>query len=309
MSTATASAATTPPSIAPLRVGAPSLSALAALGPMTWGTTYFVTTHYLPPERPLLAGLLRALPAGLILLGLSRELPHGRWIGRAAVLGILNIGLFFAMLFLAAERLPGGVAATVGAIQPLLVALLAGPLLGERVARSRVAAAVLGGVGVSLVVLRAGAHLDPVGLLAAGGATLSMTAGTLLTKRWGRPGSLLAFTSWQLIAGALVLLPAALIIEGAPPHITTTNLLGFAYLSLIGTAGAYALWFWGLGRMAASPASMLPLLSPVVALVVGATLDHEALSAPQVAGALIVFGAVLASVAVTPRRAASAARA
>src|ERR1700754_1173165 len=113
------------------------LTALAALGPMSWGTTYFVTTHYLPPERPLLAGLLRALPAGLLLLALARELPHGRWIGRAAVLGVLNIGLFFALLFLAAERLPGGVAATVGAIQPLLVALLAGPLLGERVARSR----------------------------------------------------------------------------------------------------------------------------------------------------------------------------
>jgi probable blue pigment (indigoidine) exporter len=306
MSIATAPAPT--PSLAPLRVGAPSLSALAALGPMSWGTTYFVTTHYLPPERPLLAGLLRALPAGLILLALSRQLPRGRWIGRAAVLGVLNIGLFFALLFLAAERLPGGVAATVGALQPLLVALLAGPLLGERVTRGRAAAAIVGGVGVSLVVLRAGAHLDPVGLLAAGGATLSMTFGTLLTKRWGRPGSLLAFTSWQLIAGALVLLPAALIIEGAPPHLTTTNLAGFAYLSLIGTAGAYALWFWGLGRMAASSASMLPLLSPVVALVVGTALDHEALGAMQAAGALLVLGAVLASV-LTPRRAAAAARA
>src|SRR3954447_20761800 len=273
-----------------------SLTPLAALGPMSWGTTYVVTTHLLPPDRPLLAGLLRALPAGLLLLAIARELPRGIWVARAAVLGTLNIGLFFALLFLAAERLPGGVAATVGAIQPLLVALLAWPLLGERADRVRVGAAIAGAAGVAVLVLRAGAHLDGVGLLAALGATLSMTFGTLLTKRWGRPGGLLAFTSWQLIAGALVLLPAAEIVEGAPPTITTDNALGFLYLTLVGTAGAYVLWFWGLGRMPAAAAAMLPLLSPVVALIVGVAFDGEAMTAPQLAGAGLVLAAVLTSV-------------
>jgi probable blue pigment (indigoidine) exporter len=285
------------------------LTSLAALGPMTWGTTYVVTTHLLPPDRPLLAGLLRALPAGLLLLAIGRELPRGIWIGRAAALGTLNIGLFFALLFLAAERLPGGVAATVGAIQPLLVALLAWPLLHERADAVRVGAAVVGAGGVTLLVLRAGAHLDTVGLLAALGATLSMTFGTLLTKRWGRPGGLLAFTAWQLIAGAAVLLPAAALIEGAPPAITTTNLAGFAYLTLVGTAGAYALWFWGLSRMPAGAAAMLPLLSPVVALVVGVALDGETLTAAQLAGALLVLAAVLTSVSRSPARRRTAAAA
>jgi probable blue pigment (indigoidine) exporter len=273
-----------------------SLTPLAALGPMAWGTTYVVTTHLLPPDRPLLAGLLRALPAGLLLLAIARELPKGIWIGRAAVLGTLNIGLFFALLFLAAERLPGGVAATVGAMQPLLVALLAWPLLHERATPVRIAAALAGAGGVALLVLKAGAHPDGVGLLAALGATLSMTFGTLLTKRWGRPGGLLAFTSWQLLAGALVLLPAAALVEGAPPTITTNNVLGFAYLTLVGTAGAYVLWFWGLGRMPAAAAAMLPLLSPVVALIVGVAYDAEAMTAPQLAGAALVLIAVLTSV-------------
>jgi probable blue pigment (indigoidine) exporter len=286
------------------------LTPLAALGPMSWGTTYVVTTHLLPADRPLLAGLLRALPAGLLLLAISRELPGRAWLPKAATLGILNIGLFFALLFLAAERLPGGVAATVGAIQPLLVALLAWPLLGERAERVRVGAAVAGAAGVALLVLRAGAHLDTVGLLAALGATLSMTFGTLLTKRWGRPGGLLAFTAWQLIAGALVLLPATALIEGAPPAITSANALGFAYLTLVGTAGAYVLWFWGLGRMPAAAAAMLPLLSPVVALVVGVAFDGEAMTAAQLGGAALVLAAVLTSVARTPRhRAAGAGRA
>jgi probable blue pigment (indigoidine) exporter len=280
----------------------PSLTALAALGPMSWGTTYVVTTHLLPPDRPLLAGLLRALPAGLLLLAIGRELPRGIWIARSAVLGTLNIGLFFALLFLAAGRLPGGVAATVGAVQPLLVALLAWPLLGERADRTRIAAAIFGAFGVALLVLEAGAHLDRIGLLAALGATLSMTLGLLLTKRWGRPGGLLSFTSWQLLGGAAVLLPAAALIEGAPPTITTTNALGFAYLTLVGTAGAYVLWFWGLSRMPAAAAAMLPLLSPVVALVVGVAFDGETMTAAQLGGALLVLTAVLTSVSRPPAR-------
>src|SRR5690242_2577970 len=92
-----------------------------AIAPLTWGSTYVVTTQLLPADRPLLAGTLRALPAGLLLLALGRRLPSGRWWGRAAVLGALNIGAFFPLLFLAAYRLPGGVAAVLGSVQPLIV--------------------------------------------------------------------------------------------------------------------------------------------------------------------------------------------
>ncbi|MFD0891591.1 EamA family transporter, partial [Streptosporangium algeriense] len=88
---------------------------LTALAPLVWGTTYVVTTELLPRGHPLFAGLLRALPAGLLALAITRTLPKGAWWGRATVLGVLNIGLFLPLLFVAAERLPGGVAATLGA--------------------------------------------------------------------------------------------------------------------------------------------------------------------------------------------------
>src|SRR6476659_1783882 len=90
--------------------------ALAALAPIAWGSTYAVTTEFLPPGRPLFTALMRALPAGLALLALTRTPPCGAWIWRAAVLGMLNIGTFFPLLFLAAYRLPGGVAAVLGAV-------------------------------------------------------------------------------------------------------------------------------------------------------------------------------------------------
>lgn len=58
------------------------LIALTALAPISWGTTYAVTTEFLPADRPLFTGLLRALPAGLLLLAISRTLPRGVWWGR-----------------------------------------------------------------------------------------------------------------------------------------------------------------------------------------------------------------------------------
>jgi hypothetical protein len=100
---------------------------------------------------------------------------------------MLNIGLCFALLFTAAYRLPGGIAAVLGAIDPFLVAGLAYPLLRERPARRTLVAGVVGLVGVAFLVLRATVGLDPLGLAAAAGAMASMSLGTVLGRRWGTP--------------------------------------------------------------------------------------------------------------------------
>jgi probable blue pigment (indigoidine) exporter len=105
---------------------------LTAIAPVVWGTTYVVTTQFLPGGHSLFAALMRSLPAGIIALILSGSLPRGSWWWKALVLGTLNIGAFFPLLFLTAQRLPGGVAATLGATQPIIVAGLAVPVLRER---------------------------------------------------------------------------------------------------------------------------------------------------------------------------------
>eukprot|EP01032_Pedospumella_encystans_P002850 gene2850-3350_t len=77
-------------------------AAITAVAPIAWGSTYVVTEQLLPPDRPLFAAVVRALPAGLLLLAYRRRLPQGDWWWRSAVLGVLNIGLFFPLIFLAA---------------------------------------------------------------------------------------------------------------------------------------------------------------------------------------------------------------
>ena len=126
---------------------------LTALAPAIWGSTYLVTTQLLPQGYPVTVSLLRALPAGLLLLAWTRRLPAGRWWARAFVLGALNFTLFWIMLFVSAYRLPGGVAATLGAVQPLLVVFLARLFLGTPVRLRAVLAAVAGVIGVALLVL------------------------------------------------------------------------------------------------------------------------------------------------------------
>ena len=174
---------------------------VTALAPIIWGTTYLITTELLPPGRPLLAAVVRALPAGLLLVALTRRLPQGIWWWRALVLGALNIGAFFALLFVAAYRLPGGVAATIGALQPLLVAALAVLVLGERLSLRTTVAGAAGVAGVSLLVLRADARLDGPGVAAAVGGAVVMATGVVDPLRAQQPG-LTALGINRLPAGA-----------------------------------------------------------------------------------------------------------
>jgi len=263
-----------------------------ALAPMAWGTTYIVSSEMLPADRPLLAGLLRALPAGIGLALITRTRPTGTWWLKAAALGALNIGGFFALLFYAAFRLPGGVAATLGAVQPLIAVGLAAVLLSERVRWFTLVAGSLGVIGVALLVLRADAQLDSLGILAGLAGAVSMAVGVVLTKRWGRPVPLLAFTSWQLIAGGVVLLPLTIGIEGVPSTLSASNLVGFLWLTTFGTAIAYSLWFRGVQLLPVAQVSMLGLLSPLVAALAGWVVLDQTLSIGQLSGGVLILGAV-----------------
>ncbi|MDR3034437.1 MAG: EamA family transporter [Kitasatospora sp.] len=277
--------------------------ALTALAPASWGTTYAVTTQLLPAGHPLFAGLMRALPAGLIALLITRVLPRGEWWWKSAVLGALNIGVFFPLLFLSAERLPGGVAATLGAAQPLLVAGLAVAVLRDRPTIWRLAWGVIGVLGVGLVVLGPTAQLDAVGVLAGLGGTAVMGTGLVLTKRWGRPEGVgpLTLAGWQLTAGGLLLLPITLVVEGVPQHIDAGAVGGYLWLGSMGGLIAYTLWFRGIGKLPVGASAPLVLVSPLVATVVGIAVLGESLSLPQILGFVLALAAMLAAQLQSPK--------
>ncbi|MFS8143942.1 EamA family transporter [Rhizobium sp. BR 249] len=270
---------------------------VTAVAPAIWGSTYFVTTSFLPQGYPLSVAMLRALPAGLLLLLIVRKLPTGIWWGRAFILGALNFSFFWAMLFLSAYRLPGGVAATVGAVQPLIVIALSRLFLGKPIRFLAVIAGLIGMAGVALLVLTPNAALDPIGVAAGLAGAVSMAFGTVLSRHWQPPVSSLTFTSWQLTAGGILLVPVALLLEPALPAPTAANILGIAWLGLIGAAFTYLLWFRGLSRIEPSAAASLGFLSPVVATLLGWLALGQSLTPAQIAG----FAMVLASVWLSQR--------
>jgi probable blue pigment (indigoidine) exporter len=115
----------------------------------------------------------------------------------------------------------------------------------------------------------------------------------VLAKRWPSPAPLLATTGWQLVAGGLLVAPVALAVEGPPPAtLTAANLAGYAYLTAVGAALAYALWFRGIRALSPSHVTFLALLSPVVATALGWIALGQTLTPVQALGALIVLGSV-----------------
>ncbi|HEX6417904.1 MAG TPA: EamA family transporter, partial [Acidimicrobiales bacterium] len=264
---------------------ASATAGLTVLAPIAWGTTYIVITEVLPGDRPLFLATMRVAPAALVLLAagalVSPWRPRGAEWWRTGALGLFNFGLFFPLLVAAAYRLPGGVAAAAGGLQPLLVATLTWLIAGQRPRALHVAVGAVAALGVALVVICPGAGLDPAGVLAAVAANVSFATGVVLTRRFPTPANRLAAIGWQLLLGAVLLVAVTALAEGAPPPVSARNVAGFAYLSLVGTALAFVLWFNGIRRLPAAAPPLLGVAAPVTGAVLGWAVLGQSLSPVQ----------------------------
>lgn len=268
---------------------------LTSLAPIIWGSSYIVTTQLLPNMDPLSISLLRALPAGLLLLLLVRQLPTGIWIARMFVLGALNFSIFWAFLFFAAYRLPGGIAAILGALQPLIVIFAARAFLGHQIKPLSLLAILTGTCGIALLILTPNAKLDVLGIIAGLLGAASMAMGIVLSRKWQPPVSALTFTAWQLTAGGLLIVPFMPFASTDWATLTATNFLGLIYLGLIGAALTYVIWLRGIARLQPSSVSFLGFLSPVSATILGWLILSETLDWLQIFGAMIALASVFAA--------------
>lgn len=265
---------------------------LTALAPAIWGSSYIVTTQVLPQVDPVTISLLRALPAGLLLLLYVRVLPKGRWIPKMFVLGALNFSIFWSLLFFSAHRLPGGVAAVLGAAQPFIVIFAARGLLGAPIKPLSLIATCTGLFGIGLLLLTPAAKLDALGIVAGFAGAASMALGIVLSRKWQPPVDTLTFTAWQLTAGGMLLIPVALFAKVDLTALTGPNLAGIAYLGLIGAALTYLLWFQGISKLHPFAVSVLGFLSPLTATALGWGILGEALGPLQITGMVIALGSV-----------------
>ncbi|MGQ4485413.1 DMT family transporter [Streptomyces sp. 372A] len=268
--------------------------ALAGIAPVAWGTNYFVTHAFLPTGYPLYGAAWRALPAGLVLLALCRRRPRGAWWWRSAVLGLLNVSMFFTLVYVASQALPTSLASTVMAVSPLAMMLIAWPLVSERPRAAHLGGAGIGLAGVCLMLLTGMEGSNVRGILASTAAMLVSSFGHILTKRWSTDSGALDSTAWQLTAGGLLLLPVAAVAEGPPPALSPSTLIAFAYAALVATALAFTVWFAGLRHLPTGTVGLLGLLNPVTGVLLGMTIADETLTVQQWGGlALVLVGVLL----------------
>ncbi len=276
--------------------------AVTAVAPLSWGATYVVTRQVLPADSPLWGSAIRALPAGLLLLVLARRLPRRSWWWRSLVLGTINIGAFFLLVYVAAQALPSSVAASIMALAPLALTGFAWWLLAQCPTARTVVGAASGIAGVLLLIGGARGDLSVAGVMASASALALSAFGSVLATRWADGTPVLATTAWQLVAGGTMLTLAAVTIEGSPPAVDLPVVAGYAFTSVVATALAFVCWFAGLQRIRAGAVGVIGLLNPVAGVALGAVVAHERLAPVQLVGIALT----LAGIAVATRAAAGA---
>lgn len=277
--------------------------AVTAIAPLAWGATYFVTSQYLPADYPLWGGVIRALPAGILLLVITRRRPRGSWWWKSAVLGALNVGAFFVLVYLSAQLLPSSIASTLMATSAAVMMLLAWPILGDRPRLLSLIGAVIGFAGVAVMLANGDATANPWGVVASLAAMTMSSVGYVLTKRWSPTTPVLATTAWQLVAGGLIVVPFALVVEGPPPALDLSAVLAFGFVSFVATALAFVAWFTGLRNLPAGTVGLIGLLNPVTGVLLGVLIAGESFGILQLLGvALVLAGVILGQRAANPAR-------
>lgn len=268
---------------------------------LAWGTVFAAVKIGLEAAPPLLFGGLRYVVGGLVLVAIALvrgDAPRLR--GHLAAYGILtllNVVIFFGLQTLAIEALPSGLAAVLIYLQPVLVGVLAWPLLGEPLTGRKILGLLLGFGGI--VAVSAGAfsgHASGLGIGYAVAGALTWALGTIYFKRVSDRVTALWAVALPFLLGGVVLTAVGLVREG--PQITwdVPFVLALLYSALVGTALAWMLWFTLVAAGDASRAATYVFFVPLLSLTLGALLLHESLSATLLLGAtLVVAGVYLAN--------------
>jgi len=262
---------------------------LAMIPAFFWGTTYAVTKSTLPDWPLPLLGALRALPAGLILLMIKPSLPKKSDWGILFRLGMVNIAIFFSLIFVMALTLPSAISA-VGMVSLPVFAMIYDWVINKR-SPNKIQAF----FGLLLVCLAwflfnpSSIQLSYIGLLAMVGAILCILCGSSITKSLSTRMSWWSVLTWQLLIGGTALSIESLINGFMSPekylqvinHFQTSNAIGLSWIIILNTAFGYGLYVWLLKRMSVVDFTFSGIANPVAGIVTGLFLLNESFTQTQ----------------------------
>ncbi len=273
---------------------------------VVWGTTYFaikVGVHTLPA---CLFGGVRIGCAGLVLFailwlrGESLRLPR-RELLIAAVVGMLLFVVGNGLVTVAEKTVDSGVTSVLVATTPLWIALaeMFWPG-GERLTLRGWVGLLMGLAGV-LVLLAPQLHeprtfLGNLGPLLVLGSASAWSVGSILLRRFRRPGSHFVSAAYQMVlgGGALALVG---VVTGELPALTRDKftpdaVLAFFYLLMVSSLVAFLAYIWLLQHVSATLAGTYAYVNPAVAVLVGWLLGKEPITGWLVGGMLVILAGV-----------------
>jgi drug/metabolite transporter (DMT)-like permease len=279
--------------------------ALLILLSILWGGSFFFVRVAAAALPPLTLVFLRFAPAALLVLAYARvrglRVPRDRrsWAAFAAM-GLLNNLVPAALITWAERMIPGGLAAVLIATTPIFSLLALQASGGGGLGAAKLAGMAAGFAGVC-VLLRLSAtdarQVAPLGILACLGAALSYGCANAFGVRFRALGIAPAIgATGQMAATALMALPLALVLEhpwqlAAPDLAVCAAMAGLVILS---TALGYVVFFRILARAGAINLSLVTLLNPVSAMLLGSLVLGERIAPDQLGGAALIALGLLA---------------
>jgi drug/metabolite transporter (DMT)-like permease len=214
---------------------------------------------------------------------------------RASIPGGLLLAADMALFFSAVKLTSVAVATVIGALQPALVLLVAGPFLGERITRAKVAwtAVAIGGVAVIVVGGGAPGHDALAGDLLAIGSLVAWS-GYFVASKWARDHrgvDALEYTAGVTVVGAVVMLPTVYVVGDTLGQVHAGDWLWIVLLAVIpGTA--HVLMNWAHRHLDVSVSSVVVSTNPIVAAVAAYFILGQTLVGLQIAGGMVGIVAV-----------------
>jgi probable blue pigment (indigoidine) exporter len=275
---------------------------LLAVTSIGWGLNFPIMKHLLSEWPPLssrgFCGIVGAAALALVVMmqGQEMRVPPGMRL-RLLLVSLLTISAWMAFLGLALLWLDAREAAVISISIPVWVALLAWPILGEKISPVRTIALAVALAGIAILIggngISASIGKLPGLILALTGA-ICVALGTVLTKHFPLAMPPLSLAAWQIGIGCLPIAIAGLAVE--QPQLAALSSIGWAslaYMTLIQFCLCYVCWFATLERMPAATASIGTLLVPVIGVVSAAIMLHEPFGMREFAALTLALGGVV----------------
>jgi drug/metabolite transporter (DMT)-like permease len=261
-----------------------------------WSSTWVAIKIGLEDCPPLLGAGVRFAVAGLVLLAVAaaqrRSLRTDRSL--AVVLALAPFAFAYGLVYWGEQYVPSGLAAVLFGILPLYVALLGSVALHDEPLRAPLLVGVLIGIGgLSLAFLESvelgSAEKAALGATALALSPLGAAVGSIAQKRRAAGLDAVVLNGWAMLGGGLVLLAVSPLSDDWGDFVWSAESIGsIAYLALFGSAIAFVTLTVLLRQISALAVGFLAMLLPFGALIFGALLYDEPITARAVGGAALV---------------------